>query len=338
MAFVVPAEIGHAPYAAPLIEYLAKRFDTIRLVAIRDKLFPELSEDVWLLFADGYGGNTESILLTKRTRFKNLESPPSRGTNVSLAEWNKWRRLRPFLLGTEIRNLYQSICDGADAVRLGQMARVGIGYVTGANDFFHLRPSQAEWLGIPRHYLLPTVRSARYLASTTVTPATIRAWTKQDKPVLLLRLNAHDQLPPSVVDYLDTLDGHQARSSYKCRNRKPWYAVPDVRIPDAFLSYMSGEGPRLVANDAGCSCTNSIHAVELSGKVRVGEVQTMWQHLVRRLSCEIEGHPHGGGMLKLEPREAGRIVLPRVNLTLRRAEQALIEDGIEELQRWRHYG
>ena len=55
IAFVVPAEIGHAPYAAPLLEYLIANFTKVQLVAVREKLFPDLSEDCWLLYADGYG-------------------------------------------------------------------------------------------------------------------------------------------------------------------------------------------------------------------------------------------------------------------------------------------
>lgn len=57
MAFVVPAEIGHAPYAAPLLEYLVARFAAVHIVAVRDKLFPELSEDCWLLYAEGFGAH-----------------------------------------------------------------------------------------------------------------------------------------------------------------------------------------------------------------------------------------------------------------------------------------
>jgi hypothetical protein len=49
MAFVVPAEIGHAPYSAPVLEYLAAHFEVVHVIAYRDKLFPELSEDCWLL-------------------------------------------------------------------------------------------------------------------------------------------------------------------------------------------------------------------------------------------------------------------------------------------------
>ena len=49
LAFVVPAEIGHATYAAPLLDYLAERFEAVHVIAVREKLFPKLSEDCWLL-------------------------------------------------------------------------------------------------------------------------------------------------------------------------------------------------------------------------------------------------------------------------------------------------
>ena len=52
----VPAAIGHAPCAAPLLDYLVGHFDDVRIVAVRTKLFPELSEDCWLLHAGGFGG------------------------------------------------------------------------------------------------------------------------------------------------------------------------------------------------------------------------------------------------------------------------------------------
>ena len=39
MAFVVPAEIGHAPYATPLLRYLACHFAKVHLTAVREKVF-----------------------------------------------------------------------------------------------------------------------------------------------------------------------------------------------------------------------------------------------------------------------------------------------------------
>lgn len=69
MAFVVPAEIGHAPYAAPLLAFLAERFDRVNLVPVCDKLFPDLSEDCWLLFTEGYGGGTSHFHLSPVDQF-----------------------------------------------------------------------------------------------------------------------------------------------------------------------------------------------------------------------------------------------------------------------------
>jgi adenine-specific DNA-methyltransferase len=146
LAFVVPSEIGHAPYAAPLLDYLVKRFALVQIVAIRKKLFPELSEDCWLLYADGFGGTTDHIRFTVQESFAPSASPPRRFLRVNVADWRAiWkRRLRPFLMQPDARDLYCEIAGRRQTRRFGELASVGIGYVSGANDFFHLRPSEAE--------------------------------------------------------------------------------------------------------------------------------------------------------------------------------------------------
>ncbi len=338
MAFLVPAEVGHAPYARPLISYLAKSFDRVLFLALRRKLFSELSEDVWVLYADGFGGKTNEIQLAAADSFSLTSGLPRVFDTIPLADWESWNfRLRPFLLHKHLRNLYQAARRSGKAEDLGDVARIGIGYVTGANDFFHLHPSAARRMAIPHRYLLPTVRRGRYLTGKVLTRRTIEEWKAADEPVLLLRLPRHDPLEKSVRDYLDSPGGMEARSTFKCRNRRPWYSVPDVRVPDAFLSYMSGEGPQLVANSAGCSCTNSVHAVSLNRNRDLDSLNQMWEHPLTRLSCEIEGHPLGGGMLKLEPGECARILLPKPTLRLSAGDLDLVRRGIETMRRWRHY-
>ncbi len=335
-AFVVPAEIGHAPYAVPLLEYLTGHFDHVQIVPVQEKIFPDLSEDCWLLYAEGFGGSTNRLRLSPVRTFVARTNPPSHGFDVTLAEWRFWnRRLRPFLMAKAAREIYKGVVDAKDTVRLGQIAKVGIGYVTGANDFFHLRPSTASEFGIPDHYLHPSVRNGRVLAGSSVTMTTVRRWLLDDEPILLLRLHEDDDLPTPVVRYLDIGEAAEAREAYKCRMRDPWYVVPDVTVPDAFLSYMSGSGVSLVANQASCVCTNSVHAIHLTGGMALGTLQRRWKDLVVRLSCEVEGHPLGGGMLKVEPREAARIVLPHREASPR--EDRAIFAGIEEMRRWRHY-
>ncbi len=338
MAFVVPAEIGHAPYAAPLLEYLVARFAAVHVVAVRDKLFPELSEDCWLLYAEGFGAHTAEICFSVLDTFVPMNAPPQQGIKVTLREWREsWnRRLRPFIMPAPVRELYREAVLLPQTRRFGDMASVGIGYVTGANDFFHLRPSEALLWGIPAEFLHPTVRNGRVLPPCRLTAATVETWCRNDDPMLLLRLPKCEDLPAPVRKYLDTEDGQRAREAYKCRMRAPWYVVPDVQVPDFFLTYMSGREPHLVRNEAGCTCTNSVHSVRVRNCDAVSRLMLSWDSPFLKLSCEIEGHPLGGGMLKLEPGEANQLVFPPPDV-LARLNGTIIEEAITTMRTWRHY-
>ena len=338
MAFVVPAEIGHAPYAAPLIEYLVARFAVVHVVAVRDKFFPELSEDCWLLSAEGFGAQTDEICLSMLDAFVPMSAPPQPGIRVPLHEWREaWnRRLRPFIVPAAARELYREAVLHPQTRRFGEVANIGIGYVTGANNFFHLRPSEAALWGIPEEFLHPTVRNGRVLPPCRLTATTVEMWYRNDDPVLLLRLPKCKDVPTPVRKYLDTADGQRAREAYKCRMREPWYVVPDVQVPDFFLTYMSGREPNLVRNEAGCTCTNSVHCVRLRDGSEAVRLVKAWESSFLKLSCEIEGHPLGGGMLKLEPGEANRLVIPPPDV-VSRLNGAIIEEAITTMRTWRHY-
>ncbi len=338
LAFVVPAEIGHASYAAPLLDYLIERFGIVHVVAVREKVFPELSEDCWLLFADGFGSSTDHIRFTVQDRFVSSTIPPRRFLRVSISEWRgEWRRrLRPFLIPPKARELYREIAISADTKRFGELASVGIGYVSGANDFFHLRPSEAERHDIPRQFLHASVRNGRVLPGSRLTPKIVARWIRDDEPILLLKISKTAQLPPSIRRYLETDAAQIAQRAYKCRMRAPWYSVPDVQVPDFFLTYMSGLKPGMVRNDARCTCTNSVHAVRIKDGVSARKYLASWGSEFVQLSCEIEGHPLGGGMLKLEPREASQIALPSPSI-IERTNPALIRDAVGTMREWRHY-
>lgn len=338
MAFVVPAEIGHAPYAAPLLEYLVANFARVQVVAIRDKLFPDLSEDCWLLYTEDFGGRTDHIAFTVQDRFEWSTRPPRATERVPVVEWrDTWnRRLRPLLLPCGARELYRAAVDHPDSRRFADFASVGIGYVSGDNGFFHLRPSEAERWGIPAKVLHPSVRNSRALPARQITAATVQGWRKADEPALLLRLRRGEPLAPGVRRYLESEAGQVARQAYKCRNRDPWYAVPDVQVPDFVMSYMSGRAASLVRNAAGVTCTNTVHSVRIRDAELAAKLLPTWGTPFTQLSCEIEGHALGGGMLKLEPREAGRILFPAAELAAE-LDATAVKEGVGVMQRWRHY-
>ena len=354
MAFVVPAALGHAPYAGPLVEHLVARFREVRIVAVRRRLFPRLSEDCWLLFADGYGGSTQEMKLGATDAIRAFDAPPPTTVRVAVAEWrNCWnRRLRPYLVNDRVRVCYLAAAQRADAhalaaidrvsatalpARLGAVASIALGYVSGANHFFHLTPSEASEAGIPSAMLQATVRSARVLPQRELTRQTLDSWRRSDEPMLLLRIPKGAQVPARVQRYLDSDAGVRARTAYKCRHRSPWYSVPDVRVPDFFLAYMAGRTPHLVKNTAGATCSNALHGVKLRLPVLSdAALLSAWQSPLTQLSCELEGHALGGGVLKLEPREAARVLLSNPN-SMPAGTSAELEEATSVLRSWRHY-
>lgn len=341
MAFVVPAEIGHAPYAAPLLDYLVDNFDLVHVVAVRRKLFPDLSEDCWLLYTEGFGGCTGEIQFTALDAFDPAAcARPRQAIAVPVGEWRAdWgRRLRPFLLSAAVRELYREVARHPSARRFNEIASVGIGYVSGANDFFHLRPSEAHRLGIPAKLLHPAVRNGRALPARSLTRTTIAKWQAADDPVMLLRLPKirAAELPASVCRYLDSNAGREAREAYKCRVREPWFSVPDVQTPDYFMSYMSGVTAGLVRNAGRATCTNSVHGVRVKDRAGMAAFLGAWDSSFMALSREVEGHPLGGGMLKLEPREAGRLLLAPADTLPAKAALDLL-DAVGTMRQWRHY-
>ena len=257
---------GMPPYAGPLLEYLVAHFRKVLVVAVRRKLFPRLSEDCWLLFADGFGGAADEIGFTAVDALRCQDAPPRPCIRIDVAEWrDAWRRrLRPYLLAPKARALYLAAAEAADngrpaevsagvgthtevaPTRLGAMADVGLGYVSGANGFFHLTPSTAHCAGIPERLLQTTVRSARVLPPRELIRAHVDRWKRDDEPMLLLHLPKEAAVPAPVRHYLDCAAGRKARETYKCRHRTPWYSVPDVRVPTFFLTYMAGRAPNLV--------------------------------------------------------------------------------------------
>ena len=103
-----------------------------------------------------------------------------------------------------------------------------------------------------------------------------------------------------------------------------------------FLTYMSGREPNLVRNEAGCTCTNSVHSVRARDSSAASRLITSWESSFLKLSCELEGHPLGGGMLKLEPGEANQLVFPSPDV-LSQLNGPIIEEAITTMPAWRHY-
>jgi adenine-specific DNA methylase len=324
LAMVVPFEIGHARYALPALRFLAANFEQVTFLTFRKKLFPDLSEDTLLLLCEGrhHEGRSAQFQIRDLANSGSLgairlrNSWPIKGTRFidSEAISRGEQRLIEALIPSKARDLYKELRHHNATQRLGALADVGIGYVTGANEFFHLEPEDSARWEIPKRFLRRCVRRGRALSGLRFTSEDWESLLGTSETGYLLHISSFDELPKSVKTYIEHGERAGVHKRYKCRTRSPWYRVPHVYKPDGFLTYMSGAVPRLVANHAGVVAPNSLHILRMrpTANCTSDGLAAMWQNSLTQLSVEIEGHALGGGMLKLEPTEAEQVLLPAV--------------------------
>jgi len=319
LAMVVPFEMTHAAYARPVLSWVCQAFAKTTLLTFQHKAFPDLSEDTLLVLAEDRGGKGTELAwrdLRSPAELQDLAASGINGNGVRHLDHaaicrGEYRFIK-CLLPRSVRDLYDRLAGRDDVARLGDVADVGIGYVSGANDFFHMSPEEAAERGIPRRFLTPAVRRGKALTGLQFTKGDWTAGLAGKQTALLLHLNGDVQPDGALRRYLEEGRRRGVANAYKCRVRSPWYCVPHVCAPDAFLTYMNGKVPKLVANTAGAVAPNNLHMVRIKPMCGLEgtDLAGRWYNSLTRLSVEIEGHALGGGMLKLEPSEARRVCVP----------------------------
>lgn len=324
LAMVMPTEIGHAFYARAVLRYLVEHFGRIDIEAFRNNLFEDLSQSTVLLFCDGFGEACRRFTVKFSSGLRTGGGLSSRVDVESVRRGTF--RLAHYLIPEDVRSLYASLTDTPHVQRLRDVADVGIGYVTGANDYFHLTEPERQQIGIDSRFLRPAALNLRGVGSVSYLRRDWVAKQEAGEKVHLMELPSvpKNLLPAAVQRYLHQGEVTGVADRYKCRIRKFWYAIPNVRVADAFLSYLSSEMPSLLVNSAGLVAPNTVHLLRFADGCDPAVYAAAWRNSLTKLSCELEGHALGGGVLKLEPSEAGNVLV--INSQAARS-RALSEKG-----------
>jgi len=324
LAMVLPFELSHASYARPLLGHLAAAFGKVTMLTFQHKLFPELNEETMLLLAEDRGSHSTEFRLQELSHPRQLADFAAVGRigsdqatydldHEALCSGEK--RLIQYFLPDEMQRLYELVSDLPNVRRLGDISSVGIGYVTGANDYFHLSPSDVQRWRIPKKFLKRALRKGRRLTGLRFRSEDWREGLASKETGYLLHIEGRPKLPDEVLRYLAEGVRSGIPRAYKCRKRSPWYQVPHVHSSDAFLTYMSGSRPRLVANDAHAFASNNLHLVRIHAGCGLSgsRLAALWQTSMTSLSAELHGHSLGGGLLKMEPSEARNVLMPIID-------------------------
>ncbi|AJM78174.1 Eco57I restriction-modification methylase domain-containing protein [Rathayibacter toxicus] len=309
MGLVVPAELLSVNYAAEVRRFLLSRFKRIDLVLFTERVFAETQEDVILLLADGYDeGHADHMSIYQAQNAAALNETMAATTWKPTNPSDKWT---PSLLSSDALGAYNALLEES-FTPLETWGETTLGMVTGNNRYFALSPARVKELGISSKDLIRlSPPGSSHLRGLTFTENAWRTLGKCGSATYLFRPKGEPD--DAAAAYVEAGEVAGVDQAYKCRVRKPWWRVPLVKPADLFLTYMNADTPRITTNAVGALHLNSVHGIYLKSEHRdLGRASLPLAALTSMtlVGAETVGRSYGGGMLKLEPREADRLPVP----------------------------
>lgn len=313
MAWLLPASMLHARYARELIDEMAFRFKRVGIISLNERIFT----------SSGTDERTE-ILLCENFKLKRIKSKISIIEAKSLKEcqslldgWHAslWqnniltKRPIPSILRAGELNSYSFILENFPTFTIGEVAKVKIGQVTGANRLFVVNTATASQHQIPQEALKDIF--SKIDISPGITLKLSDFVTARSTGIRCLLIDGtHFKRLKSLQAYFGSVPEQVIRENITFGKRRDWRIIPDDGIPDAFISYMHHNSPRFIINESKANATNTIHRVYFKDDsdprapllIALGMLTSFSQ-----LSSEIEGRRYGAGVLKHEVGETKAI-------------------------------
>ena len=282
------------------------------MIIFEQRVFSDAQEEVVLLLAEGRG------------RTKHFEVYPATSVAcLSSLQTTRWRPFEPqhaekwssLLVAQEQHDSYRDTLVQSEFSTMSGWGNTYLGAVTGNNDYFALRAEEVDKHGLTENELRRiSPPGSKHLHCNVFTT---RAWKELARSgAKCFLFYPQSQLSSAARRYIRSGERDKVSDAYKCSVRDPWWKVPLVPLANLFLTYMDSERPRLVRNVAKVNHLNSLYGIRLHSEfidlAKYLPIASL--NSITTLGAEMIGRSYGGGMLKLEPREADQLPMPSPHL------------------------
>jgi adenine-specific DNA-methyltransferase len=304
--FVLPFEFLQVHYAEKLRGFLEARFNNIEIITFKDSVFPDIEQDVCLVYMSNCYEQDPIVKYTtvqSAKNFKPLEYSEIK-RNKPLTKWSN-----SILSDDEIELLKTMSNKYTSVSRLGSISP---GIVTGANSFFILNKSDVEKLNC-QDKVIPIIQKGTSINNMLIfSEEDSCTLLESEKRALMLNLNGID---PSVFsaelqDYINDGERNNLNTRYKCGQRKRWYDVPVILSGNLMFFKRYNRLPRLLVNESGIYTTDISYNVRLSEEFDAPSVAFCFYNSLTITLCEYNGRFYGGGVGELVPSEFKSLCIP----------------------------
>ncbi len=298
LVVILPWSFLFASFAGRVRENLVAQFKTVQVILLGGHLFESTEERILVFFGEGFGKKAQDfgIFYSDEIPEKNVS-----WLKIDRDTWTEspWRGF----VSESLSKIFSKSVEKSGFRLLGDFANIRIGTVTGANKFFIVNNAWARNEKFPKKYLKPILRESKNLSKLSVSEPDVQ------ESILLI---PEGSLPKRIKDYVSKGENLGINKRHHTKKRKKWYSIPKPIAQDGFLHYMTKEVPFIVLNRDKVLSTNSIH--QLIFKNNVNKNMKKWIQLsmftsISQLSVELQGRTYGGGVLKLEPTSASKILV-----------------------------
>lgn len=312
LAMVIPAEILQVKYTAQLRTFLSQFFSAITIITFKKLVFPSIQQEVVLFLGEKNNGE-HGINIVELDDINCLNNyihqlPPKKELKPVDHSTEKWTKY--FLSKREIL-LLRRLRNDPRLTKFGDLGEVDVGIVTGRNEFFVIDQATKNTHDLGG-YVLPLVGRSGKLKGFIFKKSDWNGSMKNNGKAYLTVFPGvgFDKLPENVREYIKSGENEKFNEGYKCRIREPWYVVPSIWIPDAFLLRQIHRYPKIVLNQTDTVCTDTIHRVRFKKTADKKLATICFHNSLTFAFSEILGRSYGGGVLELEPSEAENLPIP----------------------------
>lgn len=320
-SIIVPAEWMNANFGVALKQYFHQHGCLRKLIYFsHDTLaFDDALTTAAILLIEKTQERTETLevlYVEDKVSIDGIQSlmlgniPVLPGATKELVEWStlmgtqKWDRL--FAMGAHEH--------AESLIPLEVICKSRRGIATGANDFFHISPSQALAFGIRSENQKPCVGRAQDIRGLIFSDEDLEMLEREDARTRLVCFGPN--LSSDEERYIETGISQGLHERYLLAARSPWYSMENREPAPIWAAVFGRDRLRFIHNQVGISNLTTFHCLypkslnerQIAALVALLNSAPIQQRAMRHRRV------YGGGLSKFEPKDLLQLEVPDVRM------------------------